>query len=101
MSNRGRHKSNKTNEIVKLAKQYGAYYPEAWKNNISYENLIKLIDTQKKECGFNDLHIFETNYSSSNTTKGGFSWYKTKEGHIFWSNCLNPLYKGIQCYRNK
>lgn len=101
MSNRGRHKSNKTSKIVKLAKQHGAHYPEVWKNNISYENLIKLIDTQKEKCGFNDLHIFEIDYDNSNTIRGGFIWNSTKEGYTFWRNCLNYLYNGIQCYRNK
>lgn len=100
MSNRGRHKSNKTSEVVKLAKQHGAHYPIAWKNNISYEDLIKLIDTQKEKCGFNDLHIFETNYSSSNTTRGGFIWSATKEGRLFWSDRLSYLYDRIQYYRN-
>lgn len=46
--NRGRHKSSKANKIVKLASQYGAHYPEGWKSGISYENLIKLINTQKR-----------------------------------------------------
>lgn len=70
--NRGRHKSSKTSEIVKLAGRYGAHYPAAWKNNISYKNLIKLINTQKEKCGFNNLHIFETNYNSNDITRGGF-----------------------------
>lgn len=104
--NRGRHKSNKTNEVIKLARRYGAHYPEAWKNNISYKNLIKLIDVQKEKCGFNDLHIFETNYTSADTTRGGFIWDSTKEGHTFWNNCLSYLYyeiqyNRIQYYRNK
>ena len=100
--NRGRHKSSKTDKIVKLAKQYGAKYPAAWENNISYETLINLINTQKEKCGFNDLHIFETNYTTGNTTKGGFIWDTTKEGNIFWSECLSHLYHGIQDYiKNK
>lgn len=103
MSNRGRHKSNKTNEIVKLAKQYGAYYPEAWENNISYKNLIKLINTQKEKCGFNNLHIFETvNFSDCFPPTGGFSWNCTIEGFSFWQNTLCNLYHGIQDYiKNK
>lgn len=99
--NRGRHKSSKTSKIVKLAKQYGAHYPETWKNSISYENLIKLIDVQKEKCGFNNLHIFETNYTSADTTRGGFIWSSTKEGRTFWNICLSHLYDGIQYYRNK
>lgn len=96
--NRGRHKSSKTSEVVKLAGRYGAHYPAAWENNISYENLIKLIDTQKEKCGFNNLHIFETNYSSSDITRGGFNWYTTEEDYVFWSKCLSRLYNGIRCY---
>lgn len=99
--NRGRHKSSKTNKVVKLAERYGAHYSAAWENNISYENLIKLINTQKEKCGFNNLHIFETNYSSSNIIRGGFNWDATKEGYVFWNNCLSRLYKEIQCYRTK
>lgn len=100
--NRGRHHRHQINEIVKLAKQYGAHYPEAWKNSISHENLINLINTQKEKCRFNNLHIFETNYTTSNTTRGGFIWDTTKEGHIFWSKCLSRLYHGIQDYiKNK
>ena len=96
--NRGRHKLNKTNKIVKLASQCGAHYPEGWKCGISYENLIKLINTQKKMCRFNNLNIFETNYTTCNTSKGGFVWDATKEGRVFWSNCLGNLYHGIQNY---
>lgn len=93
--NRGRHKLSKTNEIVKLAKQYGARYPEGWKNSISHENLINLINTQKEKCGFNDLHVFEINYTTCNTTKGEFIWDTTKEDNVFWSKCLSYLYGGI------
>lgn len=99
--NRGRHKSSKSNEIIKLAKQYGAHYPEAWKNSISHENLINLINTQKEKCGFNDLHIFETNYTTGNTTKGGFIWGNTEEGHTFWGKCLGNLYDKVQKYKNE
>lgn len=99
--NRGRHKSSKTNEIVKLASQYGAHYPEGWKSGISYKNLIKLINTQKKICGFNNLNIFETNYTSCMTAKGGFIWDSTEEGHIFWSKCLGNLYDKVQKYKNE
>ena len=97
--NRGRHKSNKIDKTVKLAKQYGAQYPEAWKSSISYKNLIDLINTQKKECGFNNLHIFETNFASSDITKGGFNWNRTEEGFYFWQKVLNKLYCGIFDYK--
>ena len=99
--NRGRHKSSKTNEIVKLAKQYGALYPVAWENNISYKTLINLINTQKKECGFNNLHIFETNFASSDITKGGFNWDRTEEGFYFWQRVLYKVYYGILDYKSK
>lgn len=99
--NRGRHKSIKTKEIVKLASQYGAHYPEAWKSGINYKNLIKLINTQKKICGFNNLNIFETNYTSCMIAKGGFLWSETEEGTMFWRNCLENLYNNIQIYKNK
>lgn len=99
--NRGRHHRHQIDEIVKLAKQYGAHYPEAWKNNISYENLINLINTQKKECGFNDLHVFEIDFSSSNITKGGFNWGRTKEGFCFWHKVLERLYFSILKYKSK
>jgi hypothetical protein len=97
--NRGRHKSNKTSEVIKLARQYGACYPEAWKNNISYKNLIKLINTQKEKCGFNNLHIFETtDFSSTFLCSGGFLWNDTIEGFSFWQNTLHGLYYEIQNY---
>ena len=99
--NRGRHKSSKTNEIVKLASQYGAHYPAAWKSGISYKNLIKLINTQKKICGFNNLHIFETNYTSCSFIEGGFLWSDTEEGHRFWKIRLDNLYNKIQIYISK
>lgn len=100
--NRGRHKSNKTNEVIKLARRYGAYYSQAWKNNISYENLIKLINTQKEKCGFNNLHLFETDdFSSCLLCSGGFSWNNTKEGFSFWQNTLCNLYHKIQNYNYK
>lgn len=99
--NRGRHKLSKTNEIVKLAKQYGAHYPEGWKYGISYENLTKLINTQKKICRFNNLNIFETNYTSSTISRGGFIWDNTEEGHTFWSRCLDNLYDKVQKYKNE
>ena len=99
--NRGRHKSSKTNEIVKLAKQYGAHYPEGWKSGINYKNLIKLINTQKKMCGFNNLNVFETNYTSCVIAKGGFIWDLTEEGHTFWRICLSNLYDKIQIYKNE
>ena len=70
--NRGRHHRHQIDEIVKLAKQYGAHYPEGWKYGISYENLTKLINTQKKICRFNNLNIFETNYASYTISRGGF-----------------------------
>ena len=96
--NRGRHKSSKTNEIVKLASQYGAHYPEAWKYGINYKNLIKLINTQRKICGFNNLNIFETDYTNAMPFKGGFVWDSTEEGYIFWKNCLGNLYNKVQIY---
>ena len=101
--NRGRHKSNKISKISKLAEQHGAHYPAAWENNISYENLIKLINTQREKCGFNDLHIFETvNFSDCDTFNGGFSWNSTTESFSFWQHILCDLYYGIKDYiKNK
>jgi len=98
--NRGRH-HYQMDEIVKLAKQYGAHYPKAWKNSISHENLINLINTQKEKCGFNDLHIFETNFTSSDITKGGFNWGRTEEGFYFWQKVLERLYYRILNYKSK
>lgn len=102
MSNRGRHKLNKTSKIVKLAKQHGAYYPAAWENNISYGSLIRLINTQKEKCGFNNLHLFETdNFANRCSSTGGFLWSDTTEGFSFWQNTLHGLYHGIQNYIKK
>lgn len=98
--NRGRH-HHQIDEIVKLANQYGAHYPEAWKSGISYKDLIKLINTQKKICGFNNLHIFETKFTSANITEGGFDWESTKEGFCFWQSILYNLYFRIQDYIKK
>ena len=98
--NRGRH-HHQMDEIAKLAKKYGAKYPKAWSKGITYNTLVKLINTQKKRCGFNNLNIFETNYTSSTISRGGFIWDNTEEGHIFWSKCLGNLYDKVQKYKNE
>lgn len=92
--NRGRHKTNK---IIKLLKKNNAKYPKLW--DISLEDLNNLINTQKKYCGFNDLHLFETNiWATSLKYKGGFSWYDTKEGGLYWEKILRKIHTNI--YKN-
>lgn len=88
--NRGRHKSTKK-IFIKLAKSKGAHYPEKW--DIPLKDLENLIKTQKEQCGFNNLHIFETsNWSTSKTSRGGFNWALTEEGWTYWNALLNRVY---------
>lgn len=89
--NRGRHKTNK---IIKLLKKNNAQCPELW--DISLEDLNNLINTQKKYCGFNDLHIFETHlWATSLQHRGGFNWYDTKEGSLYWEKIFHKIYTNI------
>lgn len=89
--NRGRHKKNK---IIKLLKENNAHYPKLW--NISLVDLNNLINTQKKYCGFNDLHVFETNiWATSLKHRGGFNWYDTKEGGLYWEKILRKIHANI------
>ena len=97
--NRGRH--HQMNEIAKLAKKYGAKYPKAWSKGITYNTLVKLISTQEYFCKFNNLNIFETNFASSDITKGGFNWGRTEEGFYFWQRVLYKVYYGILDYKSK
>lgn len=95
--NRGRHKKNK---IIKLLKENHALYPKLW--NISLEDLNKLIDTQKKYCKFNDLHVFETgSWSTSLNYRGGFNWYNTEEGGLYWEKILRKVHNNIFDNLNK
>ena len=87
--NRGRHKSTRK-IFIKLAKSKGAHYPEKW--DIPLKDLENLIKTQKDKCGFNDLHIFETdNWSTSKTSNGGFFWDSTVEGWTYWNQLLRRI----------
>lgn len=95
--NRGRHKTSK---IIKLLRKHNVHYPKLW--DISLEDLNKLINTQKKYCGFNDLHIFETrSWSTSLNYRGGFNWYDTKEGGLYWEKILRKVHNNIFNNLNK
>lgn len=97
MSNRGRHRKNKS-LIYKLAKKYGAKNPEKWHKAIkTTKELENLIKTQYHFCKFNNLHVFETeNYSTDNSTRGGFVWLITPEGHEYWKNFLTKLHEIVK-----
>lgn len=88
--NRGRHESTRK-IFIKLAKSKGAQYPEKW--DIPLKDLKNLIKTQKDKCGFNNLHVFEEfDWSTSNTSRGGFNWDLTVEGWTYWNQLLSRIY---------
>ena len=94
--NRGRHKSTRK-IFIKLAKSKGAHYPEKW--DISLKDLENLIKTQKDKCGFNDLHIFETdNWSTSKISNGGFVWDSTVERWAYWDILLRRINTNTKYY---
>ena len=89
--NRGRHKNSERKRVIRLAKQHGALKPEKW--NITIEQLNSIIEAQYSNCGFNDLHIFETkNWSTSNRFAGGFIWDDTDYPWSYWNTLLFKIY---------
>lgn len=90
--NRGRHKNSERSKVIQLARYHGALKPEKW--NITIKQLSSIIEAQYNNCGFNNLHIFETkHWSSSNRTVGGFIWDTTKYPWSYWNTLLQKIYK--------
>lgn len=89
--NRGRHRNSERSKIIRLARYHGALKAEKW--HITMEQLNSIIEAQYNNCGFNDLHIFETKqWSTANRTIGGFRWDDTNHPWIYWNTLLEKIY---------
>lgn len=89
--NRGRHKNSERRRFIRLAKYHGALKPEKW--NITITELNSIIEAQYEHCGFNNLHVFETDsWSTSRRAAGGFVWDNTVQTWSYWNTLLRKIY---------